>query len=91
VLLGMSLKPFGKREVQGPLFFSLIDNARIIVLDYPPALERSMAIAPSISERQNLRAIVSLELTLNDTQIGGLPYARRRFIVLEPIHRPSRT
>lgn len=91
VLLGMSLKPFGKREVQGPLFFSLIDNARIIVLDYPPALERSMAIAPSISERPNLRTIVSLELTLNDTQIGGLPYAQRRFIVLEPIERPSRT
>jgi hypothetical protein len=91
VLLGMSLKPFGKREVQGPLFFSLIDNARVIVLDYPPALERSMAIAPSISERPGLRTIVSLELTLNDTQIGELPFAQRRFTVLEPIRQPSRT
>jgi len=91
VLLGMSLKPFGKREVQGPLFFSLIDNARIIVLDYPPALERSMAIAPSISERPGLRTVASLELTLNDSQIGGLPFAKRRFIVLEPIRQPSRT
>ncbi len=87
----MSLKPFGKRAVQGPLFFSLIDNARIIVLDYPPALERSMAIAPAISERQNLHAIVSLDLTLNDTRSAGCHYAKRRFIVLEPIHRPSRT
>ncbi|MBL8905481.1 MAG: hypothetical protein JNM20_02275 [Rhizobiales bacterium] len=91
VLLGMSLKPFGKREVQGPLFFSLIDNARIIVLDYPPALERSVAIAPSIVERPGLRTTVSLELTLNDTQISGLPFARRRFIVLEPIRQAPKS
>jgi len=91
VLLGMSLKPFGQREVQGPLFFSLIDNARIIVLDFPPALERSMSIAPAICERQTLRTVVSLDLTLNDEQIGGLPFAKRRFIVLEPVNRMIRT
>jgi hypothetical protein len=91
VLLGMSLKPFGNREVQGPLFFSLIDNARIVVLDYPPALERSMGIAPSISERPTLRSLASLDLTLEDPQIAGLPFAKRRFIVLEPIRQISRS
>ena len=91
VLLGMSLKPFGQREVQGPLLFSLIDNARRVVLEYPPALERSMSIAPSISERDTLRPIVSLDLTLNDEKIAGLPFAKRRFIVLEPISRNQQT
>src|SRR5690606_30936388 len=43
VLLGYSLKPFGQREPLGQLLFSLIDNARRVVIEYPPALDRAMS------------------------------------------------
>ena len=43
VLLGYSLKPFGSREPLGQLLFGLIDNAKTVVLEYPPALERASA------------------------------------------------
>jgi hypothetical protein len=85
VLLGMSLKPFGQRAVEGPLLFSLIDNAKLVVVDYPPALERSMSLAPSICERESLRPIVRIGLALEDEKIAGVPYANRQFIVLEPV------
>ncbi len=84
VLLGYSLKPFGQREPLGQLLFSLIDNARRVVIEYPPALDRAMSQVPEIVARPGLVQICQFELVLDDTAIAGSPWAARRFHVLEP-------
>jgi hypothetical protein len=84
VLLGYSLKPFGQREPLGQLLFSLIDNAKRVVIEYPPALDRAMSQVPDIVTRPGLVQICQFELVLDDTAIAGSPWAARRFHVLEP-------
>jgi len=84
VLLGYSLKPFGSREPLGQLLYSLIDNARVVVIEYPPELERASSQVPAIVCRPNLNIHCSVELTLDDEAIAGSPFAKRRFYVLHP-------
>ena len=84
VLLGYSLKPFGSREPLGQLLFSLIDNAKVVVIEYPPELDRASSQVPHIISRPTLNIHCSFELVLNDAEIAGSPYANRRFYVLHP-------
>lgn len=84
VLLGYSLKPFGSREPLGQLLFGLIDNARTVVLEYPPALERASSQVPEIVSRPSMRQLCGFEIAIDDPEIAGSPYARRRFHVLKP-------
>jgi hypothetical protein len=84
VLLGYSLKPFGKREPLGKLMFSLLDNASVVVIDYTPEFERAASQVPSILARPTLTSYCSFELKLEDPEIAATPYARRRFHVLRP-------
>ncbi|NGO52577.1 hypothetical protein [Allomesorhizobium camelthorni] len=84
VLLGYSLKPFGKREPLGKLMFSLVDNAGVVVIDYTPEFERAASQVPSILSRPTLTNYCSFELKLEDPEIAATPYARRRFHVLHP-------
>jgi hypothetical protein len=84
VLLGYSLKAFGAREPLGQLLFGLIDNARTIVLEYPPALERASSQVPSILSRPTLDVVCAFEISIDDPEIADSPYAERRFHVLKP-------
>ena len=84
VLLGYSLKPFGTREPLGEALFSLIDNARTIVLEYSPALQRAASQVPHILARPRLKVRCTIEFTLDDSQVRGSVFARRRLIVLDP-------
>jgi hypothetical protein len=84
VLLGYSLKPFGAHEPLGQALFSLIDNARTIVLEYAPALERAASQIPYILARATLKVRCTIEFTLDDSMIRGSVFARRRLIVLDP-------
>jgi hypothetical protein len=84
VLLGYSLKPFGARQPLGRSLFDLIDNAQVVVLEYPPALERASNQIPHILERPTVKVRCTIELTLDDAEIRGSPFARRRLVVLEP-------
>jgi len=85
VLLGYSLKPFGRREPLGELLFGLIDNARVTVIEYPPALDRASSQVPSIVERPTTRVRCKIGLSLHDPEIAGSPYAERLLYVLDPI------
>jgi hypothetical protein len=87
VLLGYSLKPFGSREPLGELLFGLIDNARTVVLEYPPALERASSQVPEILSRPSLEMVCRLDITIDDPEIRDTPYARRLFHVLRPTGR----
>lgn len=84
VLLGYSLKPFGKREPLGKLLFGLIDNARVTVIEYPPALDRAASQVPSIIARPSTRVRCKIGLSLHDPEIAGSPYADRLLYVLDP-------
>jgi len=84
VLLGYSLKPFGKREPLGQLLFSLIDNAKVVVIEYPPELERATSQVPEIVARPTLKQLCQFTLDLQDDAIEGSPYTRRLFHVLHP-------
>lgn len=84
VLLGYSLKPFGRSEPLGRLFYSLIDNARVVVLDYAPELERASSQVPAILGRPNVRVHCRFEFVLDDEEIAGSPFAKRLFYVLHP-------
>ena len=84
VLLGYSLKPFGARQPLGRSLFELIDNARTVVLEYPPALERASSQIPQILARPTISVRCTIEFTLDDSEIRGSPFARRRLVVLDP-------
>jgi hypothetical protein len=84
VLLGYSLKPFGRREPLGELLFSLVDNAKVVVIDYSPQVDRAVSQVPAILTRPTLSSHCSFELKLDDPEIGNTPFARRRFHVLHP-------
>jgi len=89
VILGYSLKPFGDREPLGELLFGLIDNAKVVVIEYPPALERASSQVPAILARPSMRVRCSIGLSLDDGAIAGSPYAERRLYVLDPVARSS--
>ena len=84
VLLGYSLKAFGKQSALGERLFSLVDNAKVIVLEYCPALERATSQVPEIVGRMTLKIRTTLDLRLNDPEIVDTPYADRRLVVLDP-------
>src|SRR3954451_8107098 len=81
VMLGYSLKPFGSHEPVGDLLFSLIDRARVVVLEYAPALERAASQIPLLLARDGTRILCSFELFLEDAEASDSPYTRRRFVV----------
>lgn len=85
VLLGYSLKPFGKHDPLGELLFSLIDNAKVVVIEYPPALERATSQVPHIISRPSLNVRTTVDISLNDPEIADTPYADRRLYVLDPV------
>lgn len=89
VMLGYSLKPFGARDPLGELLFWLIDNAKIVIVDYTPGLERAVSQVPEIIERPTLRTLCMLEMRLFDPEIADTPFAERRFHVLKSIHLDS--
>jgi hypothetical protein len=84
VLLGYSLKPFGQRDSLGDLLFSLIDNARTVVLEFPPELERASSQVSQILARPGLQVECSMDIVLDDEAIRGSAYARRLFYVIKP-------
>jgi hypothetical protein len=70
----------------GDVLFSLIDNAKMVIVDYTPGLDRAVSQVPAILERPVLRTLCMLELRLFDPEIADTPFAERRFHVLESIH-----
>jgi len=84
VMLGYSLKAFGGLQPLGARLFGLIDNARTVVIEYAPALERAASQIPHILARPTVRVRCTIEFTLDDREIRGSPFARRRLVVVDP-------
>jgi hypothetical protein len=90
VMLGYSLKPFGAHEPLSGLLFSLIDRAKLVVIEYTPSLDRAASQVPQLLAREGVRVLCSFELLLEDAELSDTAYARRRFVVFrqEADHRP---
>lgn len=83
-LIGYSLKAFGSRDPLGELLYGLIDNAKVVVIDHSPLLDRAAEQMPAILSRPGMHVHCSFDIKLDDEAIRDTPYAQRRFHVLHP-------
>ena len=81
VILGFSLKPFGSRSPLGDLLFSLVDHAKLVIVEYSPKLERASSQVPRLLAREGIQTICGVDLVLRDHEISASCYAQRRFVV----------
>ena len=84
VMLGLSLKPFGGAAALDPRLLGWFDGAARVVMEYPPARDRSADQAPALLERGSMRPLVDIDMRIADDVIVGSPFAHRRFLVLDP-------
>ncbi len=81
VLLGLSLKPFGRGEAVPPVLLDLARRAATLVIDYALDLDRARGqIGALIATRAAMPAI-DLALTIADPALDRAGFGRRRFLV----------
>lgn len=88
VLLGLSLKGYGRRDALDAKLYDLLDGAARVVVDYAPALERAAGQIPALLSRPGLVGLCTLDLELVDGRIIDSPYRRRRLVVLDRVAPP---
>lgn len=84
VLLGLSLKPFGRRGATPPELLALAAGAEILVIDYALDLERAQGQIGALEATRTAPPIIDLALTINDTALRATGFDRRRFLVFGP-------
>ncbi len=84
VLLGLSLKPFGRRGATPPELLALAAAAEILVIDYALDLERAQGQIGALEATRTAPPIIDLALTINDTALRATGFDRRRFLVFGP-------
>jgi len=68
----------------------LVDHAKLVVIDYSPALERASSQVPRLLAREGIQIICGADLVLKDEEISASRYAQRRFIVFrQAIDKPQ--
>lgn len=82
VLLGLSLKPLGRRDALGASLLAAASGAHIVVVDYALALERAAAQAPALLALPGLRMIVDVTMRIADPYLEAAGFAERRLVVL---------
>ena len=84
VLLGLSLKPFGQRGAVDPRLIRWIDQAKIVIIDYPLKRDRSIEQLPELIGRGTLDELVRIKLHIEDAQLRSSEFSERYFLVLKP-------
>src|SRR5690606_18518573 len=84
VLLGCSLKPLGDKPADDPVLLELVDNAGIVIVDFPVRHARSNMQVPTLVDRGTLREVCRFDMQFNDEECASTPYGERRLLVLEP-------
>jgi hypothetical protein len=87
VMLGYSLKRAGGSEALGGKLLDLVDQARIVVIEWALELERAALQVPHLLSRPGLRQLCRIDFTLEDGTIEHSPYGQRRLVVLESAGR----
>ena len=90
VMLGYSLKRAGGREALGSKLIDLVDQARIVVIEWALQLERAALQVPHLLNRPGLRQLCRIDFALEDGTIEHSPYGQRRLVVLEADSRGGR-
>lgn len=81
VLLGLSLKPFGRRGATPPELLALAANAQVLVIDYALDLERAQGQIGALTATRAAPPAIDLALTINDEALMAAGFDRRRFLV----------
>jgi len=81
ILLGLSLKPFGRRSAVPPELLALAAGAAVLVIDYALDLERALGQIDSLTATRKEPALIDLALTINDAALHAAGFDRRRFLV----------
>lgn len=81
VLLGLSLKPFGRRGATPPELLALAAGAEVLVIDYALDLERAQGQIGALTATRPAPPIIDLALTINDEVLRAAGFDRRRFLV----------
>ena len=76
VLLGLSLKPFGRRAATPPELLALAAGAAVLVIDYALELERALGQIGALTATRS-----DLSLTIHDEALRAAGFDRRRFLV----------
>lgn len=81
VLLGLSLKPFGRRAATPPELLALAAGAAVLVIDYALELERAQGQIGALTATRNDAPAIDLSLTIHDEALRAAGFDRRRFLV----------
>ncbi|PTM40901.1 hypothetical protein [Bosea sp. 124] len=84
VLLGLSLKPFGRRGATPPELLALAAGAEVLVIDYALDLERAQGQIGALTATRPAPPNIDLALTINDEALRAAGFDRRRFLVFGP-------
>jgi hypothetical protein len=84
VLLGLSLKPHGRRPAISEALIKLCAAAERVVIEHSLALERAVAQLPDLLLQAGLVELWSVDLVLRDGILEGAGHHQRRLMVLKP-------
>ncbi|PZO01803.1 MAG: hypothetical protein DCF30_06530 [Hyphomicrobiales bacterium] len=84
ILLGLSLKPFGRRGATPPELLGLAAGARVLVIDYALDLERAQGQIGALTATRPAPPVIDLALTINDEALRAAGFDRRRHLVFAP-------
>ncbi|WP_156323332.1 hypothetical protein [Bosea sp. AAP35] len=83
ILLGLSLKPFGRQGAIPSELLALAASADVLVIDYALDLERAQGQIGALLATRRTPPAIDLELTINDETLQAAGFDRRRFLVFE--------
>lgn len=84
ILLGLSLKPFGRQGATPPQLLALAAGAEVLVIDYALDLERAQGQIGALTATRPSPPIIDLALTIHDEVLRAAGFASRRFLVFGP-------
>ena len=80
VLLGLSLKPFGRSAAVPQELLALARTAAVLVIDYALALDRAQGQIGALTAARSEPPTIDLELRINDAALARAGYDRRRWL-----------
>ena len=84
VLLGLSLKPFGRRGAVSPELLALAAGATVLVIDYARELERAQGQIGALTATRSDAPAIDLELTINDAALRAAGFHQRHLLAYGP-------
>jgi hypothetical protein len=81
VLLGLSLKPYGRRAATPPELLALAAQATVLVIDYALELERAQGQIGALTATRTHAPAIDLSLTIHDEALRAAGFDRRRILV----------